>query len=159
MQACMLWIVDLLLWALVWLGQLVRFSGPQLWVRPVCRLRPVCGAASLCSLCAPTPRGFRCGRSAGVSVVGPQSADLGAHNGASGERRGCLSRAQHPGAEGRGVPEAVAAAKSSLVSLSVPLFSFSFWEILPIQATLVQTSTWLLTQLSLALSQESCSRP
>ncbi|XP_053778450.1 ankyrin repeat domain-containing protein 26 isoform X2 [Desmodus rotundus] len=32
-------------------------------------------------------------------------------------------------------------------------------EILPIQVPLVQTSTWLLTQPSLALSQESCSRP
>ena len=41
----------------------------------------------------------------------------------------------------------------------MPLFSFSFWEILPIQAPLVQASTWLLTQLSLALSQESCSSP
>ena len=41
----------------------------------------------------------------------------------------------------------------------MPLFSFSFREILPIQAPLVQTSTRPLTQPSLALSQESCSRP
>ena len=39
------------------------------------------------------------------------------------------------------------------------IFSFSFGEILPIQTLLVQTSTWPLTQPSLALSQESCSRP
>ena len=36
---------------------------------------------------------------------------------------------------------------------------FSFREILPIQAPLVQTSTWPLTQPSLALSQESWNRP
>ena len=44
-------------------------------------------------------------------------------------------------------------------SLSVSNFSFSFQEIPPIQAPLVQTNTWPLTQPSLALSQESCSRP
>ena len=43
--------------------------------------------------------------------------------------------------------------------LSASIFSFSFQEILRIQAPLVQTSTWPLTQPSLALSQESCSRP
>ena len=43
--------------------------------------------------------------------------------------------------------------------LSASIFSFSFQEIPPIQAPLVQTSTWPLTQPSLALSQESCSRP
>ena len=65
-------------------------------------------------------------------------------------------------AEGGGAPKAeaaAAAAESSLTSNYVPLFSFPFWEVLPIQAPLVQTSTWLLTQPSLALSQESCSRP
>ena len=126
----------------------------------------MCGAVSLCSRCAPT-QCFRCGLPLGVSgvaaswisVVAPQSANLGARNCASGERRGCLSRVHSPGAEGGGVPEAVASAESSLTSHWVPLFSFSFWEILPIQAPLVQTSPWLLTQLSLALSQESCSRP
>ena len=43
--------------------------------------------------------------------------------------------------------------------LSASIFSFSFQEIPPIQALLVQTSTWPLTQPSMALSQESCSRP
>ena len=94
-----------------------------------------------------------------VSGVGAQSANLGACNWASGESWGCLSRVHRPGAEGGGAPEAAAAAESSLISRWVPLFSFSFWEIVPIQAPLIQTSTWLLTQPSLALSQESCSRP
>ena len=49
--------------------------------------------------------------------------------------------------------------ESSLTSCQVPLFSFPFCEILPIQAPLFQTSTWLLTQPRLALSQESSSRP
>ena len=48
------------------------------------------GAANLCSWCAPI-RGFRCGRPAGVSGVGPQSANLRACNRASGELGGCLS--------------------------------------------------------------------
>ena len=43
--------------------------------------------------------------------------------------------------------------------LSASILSFSFHEIPPIQAPLVQTSTWPLTQSSLPLSQESCSRP
>ena len=61
-------------------------------------------------------RGFKFGWPAGVSVVGPQSADLGARNRASGERWGCFSRSQSPGSEGGGVPEAEAAAESSLTS-------------------------------------------
>ena len=93
-----------------------------------------------------------------VSVVGPQSANLGVHSCASGEPGAAFPCSQSR-AEGGGVPEAEAAAESSLTSYYVPLFSFPFWEILPIQAPLVQTSTWLLTQPSLALSQESCSRP
>ena len=60
--------------------------------------------------------GLRCGRPAGVSVVGPQSTDLGARNRASGEHQGCLSRVHSPGAEGGGAPEATAAAESSLTS-------------------------------------------
>ena len=51
-----------------------------------------------------------------VSGVGPQSANLGACNQASGEHQGCLSRVHSPGAEVRGAPEAVAAAESSLTS-------------------------------------------
>ena len=51
-----------------------------------------------------------------VSCVGPQFANLRARNRASGERRGCLSSIHSPGAEGGGVPGAVAAAKSSLTS-------------------------------------------
>ena len=74
----------------------------------------------------PPTRGFRCGRPAVVSVVGPQSADLGACNRASGERWGCLSRIHSPGAEGGGAPEAEAAAESSLTSYYEPLFSFPF---------------------------------
>ena len=61
-----------------------------------------------------------------VSGVGPQSANLGACNRASGERRSCLYRVHIPGADGGGAPEAAAAAQSSLFSLWVPLFSFSF---------------------------------
>ena len=78
-------------------------------------------------------------------VWAPQSTNLLARNRASGERQGCLWCIHHPGAEGGWAPESVAAAESSLTSPWVPLFSFSFWEILPIQAPLVQTSTWLLT--------------
>ena len=62
------------------------------------------------------PGGLSCGRPAGVSIVGPRSADLGASNWASGEHRGCLSRIHRPGAEGGGAPEAAAAAESSLIS-------------------------------------------
>ena len=83
------------------------------------------GAASLCTWCAPT-RGFSCGRPAGVSVVGPQSADLGAPNLASGEGLGCLSSVHSPGAEGGGAPEPGAAAESSLISHWVPLIFFFF---------------------------------
>ena len=53
---------------------------------------------------------------AAVSGVGPQSANLGAGNRASGEHWDCLSRVHSPGAEGAGVPEAAAAAESSLTS-------------------------------------------
>ena len=48
--------------------------------------------------------------------MGPQSANPGARNQASGESWGCLSCLYSPGAEGGGVPEAVAAAESSLTS-------------------------------------------
>ena len=96
-------------------GQPVHGFGTESRGWPVHRLRPVHGAASLCTWCAPT-RGFSCGRPAGVSVVGPQSADQGAPNRASGERRGCLSGVHCPGAERGGVPEAAAAAESSLTS-------------------------------------------
>ena len=51
-----------------------------------------------------------------VSGVGPHSANLGASNQASGERRGCLSQVHRPGAEGGGAPETAAAAESSLTS-------------------------------------------
>ena len=104
---------------------------------------PVGGAASLCSRCSPT-WGFRCGRPSGVSCVGPQFANLRAQPGLTWAL-GCLSRAGTPGVERGGAPGAVAAAQSSPTSPWVPLFSFSSWEILPIQAPLVQTSTWLLT--------------
>ena len=76
---------------------------------------PVVGAASLCSGCAPT-QGFKCGHPTGVSGVGPQSANLGAGNWASGEHQACLSCVHSPGAEGGGVPEATVAPQSSLIS-------------------------------------------
>ena len=138
--------------------KLIRGFGPWSrgqWVR--C-FGPVGGAASLCSQCTPT-RGVRCECPAGVSGVGPQSANLGAGNWASGERTGCLSRVHHPGAEGGGAPEAAAAVQSSLISRWVPLIFFFFLRNSSYSSSLVQTCTWLLTQLILALSQESCSRP
>ena len=52
-------------------------------------------------------------RSPGVSVVGAQSADLGARQLGV---LGCLSRIYSPGAEGLGAQEATAAAESSLTS-------------------------------------------
>ena len=61
-----------------------------------------------------------------VSGVGPHSANLGASNQASGERRGCLSQVHRPGAEGGGAPETAAAAESSLISRWVPLIFFFF---------------------------------
>ena len=104
--------------------------------------------------------GSQVGRPAGVSAVGPQSANLGACNRDSGERWGCLSCVHSPGAEGgRGARGLRCCEEFSKQLLSASIFSFSFREIPPIQAPLVQTSTWLLTQPSLALSQESCSRP
>ena len=51
-----------------------------------------------------------------VSGVGPQSANLHARNQASDEHLGCSSRIHRQGAEGGGVPEAAAAAESSLTS-------------------------------------------
>ena len=56
-----------------------------------------------------------------------------------------LFRVHYPRAIRGGAPEALAAAGSSLTSCCMPLFSFPFLEILPVQAPLVQTSTWLLT--------------
>ena len=44
--------------------------------------------------------GFRCGWPAGVSGVGPHSANLGVSTRASGELWGCLSGVHHPAAEG-----------------------------------------------------------
>ena len=64
----------------------------------------------------------------GASGVGPQAADRGAHP--------LRTSGMHsPGAVGVGAQEAEAAVKS-LNSCWVPLFSFSFWEIPPIQAPL-----------------------
>ena len=113
------------LWAYVACGRWVCRCGPESGRPHVCcfgtesrgrlvhHLRPVSGAASLCSRCTPT-QGFRCGRPAGVSVLGPQSANLGVRHQASGEHRGCLSRVHSPGAEEGGAPEATAAGESSL---------------------------------------------
>ena len=63
-----------------------------------------------------------------VSGVGPQSANLGARNWASGECRGCLSCFHSPGAYVGRVPEAAAAAECSLTSHQVPLFSLFLFE-------------------------------
>ena len=49
-----------------------------------------------------------------VSALGAQSANLVAGNRASGEHQGCLSCVHGPGTVGGGVPEATAAAESSL---------------------------------------------
>ena len=106
---------DLKLWAWVVRGWLVRSSGPESRGPGVSSFGPVGGAASLCSRCGPT-RGFWCGRPAGVSGVGPQSANLGAGNRASGELWGCLSSVHCPGAKGGGAPEAAAASETSLIS-------------------------------------------
>ena len=51
-----------------------------------------------------------------VSGVGPQSANLGVCNQASGEHQGCLSRVHSPGAEGVGAQGSMAVAENSLNS-------------------------------------------
>ena len=61
-------------------------------------------------------RGLRCGQPTGVSVVGPQSANLGVRHLASGERWGWLSCVHRPGVERGGAPEASAVVESSLTS-------------------------------------------
>ena len=95
-----------------------------------------------------------------VSVVGTQAADLG------GRQLGfrCVlglfiwcSQSRSWG--GRGARVHGCWGEFSKQPLRASIFSFSFQEIPPIQAPLVQTSTWPLTQPHLALSQESCSRP
>ena len=104
-------------------GRSSRF-GPESHSPGVRCFGPVGGAASLSSQCAPTrgfrcgfpARGFRYGRPAGVSGVGPQSANLGARNQASGESWGCLSCVHNPGAEEGEAPEVAAAVESSLTS-------------------------------------------
>ena len=58
-----------------------------------------------------------------------------------------------------GVQEATAAAENSLNSRGVSLFCLFLFEKFLLFKPPVQTSTWPLTQPSLALSQESCSRP
>ena len=94
----------------------------------------------------------------GFQVWAPSPLVWVSANWASGVCWGCLSVTHSPGAEGVGAQEATVAGKSSLNSSCVPLFS-RFQEIPPIQPPVVQTSTWPLTQPSLALSLESCSRP
>ena len=71
----------------------------------------------------------------------------------------CLSHVHSPGADGVGVQEATGAAENSLNCHQVPLFSLFLFQKFFLFKSLVQTSTWPLTQPSLALSQESCSRP
>ena len=78
---------------------------------------------------------------------------------ASGESRGSLSCVHSPGAERGGAPEATASVESSQLATECLYFLFLFEKFFLFKPPLVQTSTWLLTQLSPALSQESCSRP
>ena len=78
-------------------------------------------------------------------------------NRASGVCWGYLSQVHSPGAEGLGVQEVTAAVESSLTSRCVFYFLFLFKKFLLFKPP--WSSTWPLTQSSLALSQESCSRP
>ena len=82
-------------------------------LRPLIGVHAHWGSLSLCAQAA-GPLITVC--PPGVSVVGAQSANLGASNQASGESWGCLSSVHCQGAEGGGAPEAEAAAKSSLTS-------------------------------------------
>ena len=134
--------------------------------QPGCRLgralipgfEPVC----LCS-----PAADRGALPPGVSGVGTCPLIWMHTNQASGVCWGCLCGVNSPGAEGVGAQETTAAGKNSLNSCRVPLFSlFLFEKFLlfkpsrpPPPLPTIQTSTWPLTQPSLALSQESCSRP
>ena len=103
-------------------------------------------------------RGFGCGWPAGVSVVSPQSANLGACYWASGECWGCFSAFTVQGLRGRGARGRGCCREFSNSLLCASIF-FLFLRNSSYSATLFQTSTWLLTQPSLALSQESCHRP
>ena len=76
----------------------------------------LCGQSLALGLCAGQPATDLDAHPPEVSGVGPQSANLGAGNRASGERWGCLSQVHSPGAEAGGAPEAAAAAESSLTS-------------------------------------------
>ena len=96
------------------LSDVLGLSCARAWL--VCPLGLCMGQLASAPGAHPPTRGFRCGRPAGVSVVGPQSTDLGVRNWASGERWYCLSQVHSPGAEGGGAPEAVAAEESSLTS-------------------------------------------
>ena len=105
------------------------------------------------------PAAYQGVRSPGISVVGPQSANLCEHQQGFRCLLGLLFGIHSPGAEGGGVPEAADAAESSLTSAGCLYFLFLFEKFFLFKPPLVQTSTWLLTQPSLALSQESCCRP
>ena len=61
----------------------------------------------------------------GFQLWAPSSMILMRH-GASGESQGCLSHVHRPGADGGGVPEAMAATESSLISHWVPIIFFFF---------------------------------
>ena len=63
----------------------------------------------------------------GFQLWAPSTMILMRH-GASGESQGCLSHVHRPGADGGGVPEAMAAMESSLTSRLVPLFSLFLLE-------------------------------
>ena len=78
------------------IDQLICCFGPESRGPWALCFGPVGGAASLCSWCAPTG-GYRCGRPARVSGVGPQSANLGAGNRVSGEPGLLILRSQSRG--------------------------------------------------------------
>ena len=86
-------------------------------------------------------------------------------NWASGVCWSCLSCVHSPGAEGVGLQRTrllwriLSTASECLYFLFFFLGNSSYSFLLDQKAPLIQTSTWPLTQPSLALSQESCSSP
>ena len=152
-----------------WL-QIPYFGSVRVGSQPLIRLRAHPGAFCLCSQAAgrlsgrPPTRDFRCG---------PQATDWGTHPlghfGSGTQAAGPLFRAlAHPGFQvwaprrapaglqvsaGAGFPSSQsrdcggrgASGRGCCGELSSSMFSFSFREIRPIQAPLVQTSTWPLT--------------
>ena len=101
------------------------------------------------------PEGF------GPVCPGSWATDLGAHQLGFSCVLGLLIQcSQSRGWWGEGARGLGFCGEFSKQVVSASIFSFSFWEIPPIQVPPAQTSTWpSLTQPSLALLQECCSRP